>query len=106
MGKHYTLVDDLDGSPADQTVLLTWKNTTYEIDLSDTNVKKLEEALDPYLSAGRKVPRVTPGARRKKSPLKPELDSIRYWASQHGYPIADKGRIPLDIVEAYGKAHG
>jgi hypothetical protein len=49
------LEDDVDGSKADETIEFGIDGTTYAIDLSDSNAKKLRGALDGYISKGRKV---------------------------------------------------
>lgn len=49
--------DDLDGSDATKTVVFAWEGTTYEIDLSDENLKKFSGAISPYLAAARKAPK-------------------------------------------------
>lgn len=49
------LVDDLDGSEADETVHFSLDGTGYEIDLSRDNASRLRDALTPYLGAARKV---------------------------------------------------
>jgi hypothetical protein len=31
-----------------------------------------------------------------------EMQDIRIWAREHGYTVADRGRLPGEVVEAYG----
>jgi Lsr2 len=31
-----------------------------------------------------------------------EMQDIRVWAREHGYQVADRGRLPGEVVEAYG----
>lgn len=110
MGKRITLVDDLDDSlDADATVVFALENVTYEIDLSNQNIAKLRQALSPFIAAARKVPKISPTAKtltRRKNNPDAERDAIRYWASKNGYPVADKGRIPVNVMQAYEAAHG
>ena len=49
------LEDDVDGSKADETIEFGIDGTTYAIDLSDSNAKKLRGALDGYINKARKV---------------------------------------------------
>lgn len=109
MGKRITLVDDLDSNlDADATVTFSLENATYEIDLSQQNIAKLKEALAPFIAAARKVPRIAPTAKalpRKKNNPDAERDEIRYWAAKNGYPISDRGRVPVAVMEAYRAAH-
>lgn len=50
------LVDDLDGSEAQETVRFALDGTSYEIDLSDRNAARLRDGLTMYVGAARKVP--------------------------------------------------
>ena len=49
---HIVLEDDLDGSPATETVSFGLDGKTYEIDLNDKNAGKLRDALAQYVGAG------------------------------------------------------
>ena len=64
--EHVVLVDDLDGSEADETVRFALDGTSYEIDLSRTNATRFRDALTMYVGAARKVP-VRPRIRRNSS---------------------------------------
>ncbi len=46
-------IDDLDGSEGAKTVYFAYNNVSFEIDLSDKNIEKLEKLLTPYISAAR-----------------------------------------------------
>lgn len=101
-----TLVDDLDGSNATQTVLFGLDGKTYEIDLNDTNSEKLREALAPYVGAGRKQSGGR-GTVRRIGSGKPANDSgdIRAWAKKNGFEVSARGRVPAPVREAFEKAH-
>lgn len=47
--------DDIDGSPAVENVTFALRGTEYEVDLSEKNLKRLEEALEDFMIAGREV---------------------------------------------------
>ena len=49
------VVDDFDGSPADQTVRFAFNGASYEIDLNREHFEEFAEAIQPYIKAGRKV---------------------------------------------------
>ncbi|QDF18047.1 Lsr2-like DNA bridging protein [Microbacterium phage Belthelas] len=51
------LTDDLDGSDGDgvATVTFALQGTTWEIDLSPENFAQLDQVLQPYMDAGRRV---------------------------------------------------
>lgn len=94
--------DDIDGSKAQGTIQFSYNGSAYEIDLSAKNTKAFEKALSPYISAARKVRRsvgVTARHDRRKSSA--DLAEIRAWANSNGYQVADRGRIPTVVVEAF-----
>ena len=47
------LVDDIDGSDADETVQFALDGKSYEVDLSTANASRLRDALKPYVEKGR-----------------------------------------------------
>jgi len=49
------LVDDIDGGPADQTVIFSLDGQPLEIDLNDNHAARLREALAPYILEARHV---------------------------------------------------
>jgi len=106
-----SLVDDIDGSVASSTVGFSLDGKTYELDLSDKNAGKLRDALAPFVASARR----SDGRRRSsggpKMTLKSATDrertaAIREWAREHGHKVADRGRIPGNVLEAYEKDGG
>ncbi|MEH0820059.1 MULTISPECIES: histone-like nucleoid-structuring protein Lsr2 [unclassified Micromonospora] len=104
------LTDDLDGGKADRTVEFSLDGVAYTIDLSDENAGVLRKALDPYIGAGRRMGRgnVEAGrparrpARAGVSGMDREQNrAIREWATKNGYEISERGRIPVNVVEAW-----
>jgi hypothetical protein len=111
---HVTLVDDLDGSEAAETVVFSLDDRGYELDLSEKNAAKLRKALKPYLAAAR---RSGGGGRARRhgsgsggaarsATDRERTTAIREWARQHGHKVADRGRIPSSVIEAYDKQSG
>ncbi|MGH3332552.1 MAG: histone-like nucleoid-structuring protein Lsr2 [Nocardioidaceae bacterium] len=97
------LVDDMDGSGADETVSFGLDGTEYEIDLSQVNAAELRAALAPYVDAGRKV-----GGRRRRSQRPsggPSPSEIRQWARENGWDVPERGRVSAEVREAYAAAH-
>lgn len=99
------LIDDLDGSKANETVTFAIDGNAYEIDLSDDNAKKLREALDPFVSSARRAeaPRRRRGTQRSMS--REKSAEIRSWAKAQGLPVSERGRIASSVVEQYERAH-
>lgn len=99
------LLDDLDGGEASETVSFAIDGKTYEIDLNETNAKKLRDALEPYLKAGRRSGgRSSRAARSGSRGGGADTAKIRAWAKENGYEVNDRGRVPANIREAYEKA--
>ena len=101
-----TLVDDIDGKEASETVAFSIDGTGYEIDLSGKNAKKLRDAVAPYVAAGRKVKHGPRGRRKSaQSSASASAAEIRAWAKSSGYDVPARGRIPQEIHEAYSSAN-
>jgi hypothetical protein len=90
-----TLVDDLDGSPADETVHFGLDGNHYEIDLGEANAARLREVLAPYVDA----------ARRSNAYSSAEAPAIRAWAADNGFHVSERGRLHSEVIEAYRAAH-
>lgn len=114
--KRVELVDDLDGSIAVETVQFGLDGVHYEIDLSETNGIELRKNLTEFIEHARRLGREktrSQGARNKPTPgksltareLRERTQAIRIWARAAGYEVSDRGRIPLQIVNAYNHAH-
>jgi hypothetical protein len=102
------LEDDIDGGDAAETVRFALDGTLYEIDLNKKNAKKLRDSLASFVAAGRKVGRggVTSRGRgasgRSASAIDREQNkAIREWARKAKKAVADRGRIPQEIVDEY-----
>lgn len=99
------LEDDLDGGKADETVTFGLDGSTYEVDLSSSNAKKLREALAPFVGVGRKVTgRGRRGGGRGRRSASSASD-IRAWARDNGYEVSDRGRVPAEVRAAYEAAN-
>ncbi|HWD07318.1 Lsr2 family protein [Amycolatopsis sp. NPDC051903] len=108
-----SLVDDLDGSEAEETVEFGLDGVTYQIDLSSENAEELRDALAQYVeharrAGGRKRAALRPVAGAKAAARPATVDreqnqAIRAWARKNGFAVSDRGRIPSEVVEAYHK---
>jgi hypothetical protein len=106
-----TLVDDLDGSPAAETIRLGWNGDWCEIDLSKRNAATLSRTLDRYWAVARPVAgdgwarrRAKPArTRSKKSNRDPK--TIRAWAVANGIDVPTRGRIPAVVERQYDEAN-
>jgi hypothetical protein len=129
-----TLVDDIDGTDADETVSFALDGKNYEIDLSSDKAEALREIIRPYGEKGRRLggrgrPRstATSGAVRVPSQSTPknvttdkasangkavkakepkvDTGTVRAWAGDNGYKVSDRGRIPSKVFQAFMDAH-
>lgn len=100
------LTDDFDGTEASETVRFSLDQATYELELSTENAEKLRETFAPFIAKARRVANTGGRGRRGGSNSGPKRDTakIREWAQNNGYQLGDRGRIPLEIVEAYEAA--
>ncbi len=113
MAQRVVLTDDLDGSEATQTISFRIDSQEYEIDLSEENVQRFRQALEPYVSNSRQVQRhVEPvrrgrgdGRRRSGSSGRDDIPQIRAWAEAQGMDVSARGRIRKEIIDAYDQAH-
>ena len=125
------LVDDLDGSAAEDTIRFGLDGQAYEIDLSAPNAGKLRGALARYVDAARIAANGKPGKRGRKpgatsrgssapaatfrpptangdQPLTPaERAALRAWAAdQPGVTVAERGRIAASVIAEWRAATG
>lgn len=111
-----TLVDDLDGTTADENVAFGFEGVDYEIDLTTEHASALRELLAPYTAAARRTggrqgarsaatPRAasSSGSSGSSAPARSRSANaeIRSWAAAHGVVLSERGRIPGRVIEAY-----
>lgn len=99
------LVDDLDGTEADETVTFGLDGTTYEIDLTDSNAAALRDALSGYVGHARKVTGSARRGRKAAASSNSNTKDVREWAKAQGMEVSERGRISADIQQAYDDAH-
>lgn len=122
------LADDLDQTVStEQTPVLTWqfsfgapnRQTTYEIDLTEANFAKLEDALRPFIDVARAVQHPTPTTRAARSSAAKSSSiethgfdpkDVRAWAiknkqqNDNGKAVGERGRLSQSVYDAYLKA--
>lgn len=110
------LVDDLDGSAADdiETVKFELDGVAYEIDLTPENSNRLREVLGPFVvgarrrgERGKRGSMTRRGSRRASVAgyTKEQSKAIRDWAKANGHELAERGRLPAAAIGAYEAAH-
>lgn len=105
------LVDDLDGLPSEDVATVTFSldRVSYQIDLNEANASKLREGLAEFIGAARRTGgRIKRGAGASARAAGHVNDgpAIREWAREQGHQLAERGRIPSHIVQAFRAASG
>jgi len=117
----YSYTCDICGKEADGSHTVVYGGTAshpgvFEIDLCATDANKLSkasESLTAVLDRGRKISglRKRGSAGAKTASPGPHAvtgahpGTIRQWAREQGYEIADRGRIPAEIRDAHAKGN-
>ena len=99
-----TLIDDVDGTDAVETIRFALDGVEYEIDLSEKNATEMRDALALWVGSARR----TKGGKRRSAPReKPDYDpaEVRKWARSQGIQVAARGRLDQGIVAAYRAGH-
>lgn len=103
-----TLTDDIDGTPAHETVTFGLDGASYEIDLNKEHAADLQGVLGPYVDAARRLGRPSAAhparaAVQSKRALAADIDPkvVRAWATEQGLTVSARGRIKAEILEQY-----
>ena len=100
------LIDDIDGTEADETISFGLDGANYEIDLKAANAKKLRNALAPYVGHARKVTTRRSGGRRTAAKTGGATPAeIREWGRKNGFEVSERGRVSTELRVAYANAH-
>ncbi|WP_431844012.1 histone-like nucleoid-structuring protein Lsr2 [Calidifontibacter indicus] len=104
------LIDDLDGTDAEETVTFGLDGVSYEIDLSQANAAQLRDDLAKWVGSARRVKgrvsRTTRATGGNGGNSKDDLNKIREWGRQNGYQVSERGRVSREVQEAYAAANG
>lgn len=108
------LIDDIDGSTAEETITFGIDGANYEIDLNAKNAGKLRDALATYIGHATPIRRTRTAASSSGSRSsggnaparadREQMQAIREWGRGNGYEVSDRGRIPAALLEAYNNA--
>lgn len=103
-----SLVDDMDGSEAAETVTFELGSQRYEIDLTAEHAAILRGIFGPYIEAARRLasstPRPTRTDRRGSRAGDVEPAAVRQWATENGLHVSPRGRLPQDLVKRFAEA--
>ena len=96
---------------AAETVDFTVEGATYECELCEPHLAEFREAMEIWSSHSRPT-RVSSGTRRAgrsrrrgEAVNRPSAKDVRTWALSQGLDVADRGRLPAELLSAYEAAH-
>jgi hypothetical protein len=100
-----SLIDDLDGSEAEVTVTFGYQGQEYEIDLNNTHAAEMRDKLGSYAAHARRVRAQRTGHAPARTAASRQYSAeMRAWANEHGFAIKERGRVPVEVVQAYDEA--
>lgn len=104
-------IDDIDHEPipdgAARRFSCNIDGTDYELDVSDSNLDLIRNALAPFLGdlpakpRRRTRKRAAPRTRNGDDLTADERATIRAWGLKQGLMTAGRGRLPRHVVDAY-----
>lgn len=97
-----SLIDDLDGSQADVTIKFGYEGQNYEIDLNSAHAAEMRDKIGSYAAHARTVRARRPGHTPTRTAASRQYSAeMRAWATEHGFAIKERGRVPVEVVQAY-----
>lgn len=96
--------DDLDGSPAAETLHFGLAGVEYQIDLSEQHASAFRQQLSPFVEHARRAGRAKVHSAARSSASRERTADIRAWAREHGVAVNERGRIPASVIEQYEAA--
>lgn len=103
-----TMVDDIDGRKADETVSFGLDGVLYEIDLNSKKAAALRKSLAEFVSAGRQIK--PPSPFRTAVQTRPgrglaaagtTAAEVREWAETAGITVSHRGRVSAALREQF-----
>lgn len=100
------LIDDIDGSDADETIQFGLDGARYEIDLNTRHAQGLRSALASYVEHARKASGSAGRPRARRTAVNGTSNKeVREWAAANGFKVSERGRIPTDVIAKYEAAN-
>jgi hypothetical protein len=101
------LLDDIDGTPAAETLRFALDGVDYEIDVHAGHASELRTSLEKYVRHARRLGRghmVTSARTGLRLPVRSDRaqsQAIRDWARRKGIDLNDRGRIPQRVAQRF-----
>ncbi|MFT3663026.1 MAG: Lsr2 family protein [Gordonia sp. (in: high G+C Gram-positive bacteria)] len=105
-----TYVDDLTGEEltADQrkTVTVGLNGKTWKLDVSEASRQTVIDTIEQWTKDAELITKPASSAPSGTSAdRKAQLQAIRAWAKQQGMEVSERGRIPVEVEDAFNAAH-
>lgn len=102
--------DDITGEAINedeaQVVRFGIDGKNYILDLSEESAAKFRDDLAPYVQVARRDRlEKRPSAAAKRRKQQERTQEIRQWAQDRGLNVADRGKLPYEVVSAYEQEH-
>ncbi len=103
-----TRIDDITGQPYEtgETITFAVQGNVYEIDLNALNARNFRRSLAKYMDNARRVKATHTRTHTEPKHDRETLARVREWARENGHQVADRGRVPIAVFEAYERANG
>lgn len=112
------LVDDRDGSDAEESIYFSYRGKHFEIDVNAKHAQAFDESMEEWIEFARPT-RELRSTKRAKKPASAAVSAlrtpavvdreqslaIRAWARSQGISVKDRGRIPAGVLEAFHAVH-
>lgn len=103
-----TKIDDLTEKPYEEgeTLTFAFAGKSYEIDLNKRNAAQFRKTMARYMNGARPVR--GRGHKARTGDVRhdrEEVASVRAWARENGHEVADRGRVPESVWDAYREAN-
>lgn len=102
--------DDITGAPADGVKYVGLDGQWFELDTSEGTRRDIQEALAPFIQAGRRVDEVPRTQDRRLDSGRVLKAELRAFAREHGIELlrASSGgyRYPAELVQAFAAERG
>ena len=98
---HVELLDDLDGSPASQTVRFALDGSEFEIDLTDEHAAQLRDVFTEFTGAARRSRAQTGRQAKPNASNGVDVKAVREWAHAQGISVNPRGRIAQQVIDQY-----
>lgn len=100
-----SLVDDLNGDAAAETVTFALDGVSYELDLSAENAAKLRDEIGVWAGKARRVGSKGRVSRAKVVTVgggnRALAQRARAWARDNGVAVSERGRVSASVIDAY-----